>query len=158
MEFSLCNLLSTVAGEAGACDVGSWQAVACSIMNRVGHKEWKKYTTPMDIIAFTGYDAFTHKNHAYRTAFEYFQDRVEKTMPVNNRLDNLRAVVQPIFRGEVRPYPTIVLYFSPMAQIAFHQANPEKYKRARPNWNFDILKRVSVPGDVQDDMAFYAYK
>lgn len=38
-------------------------------MNRVGQQQWKQYTTPVQIIQNTGFDAYIHKNKAYTWAY-----------------------------------------------------------------------------------------
>lgn len=159
MNHELCVFLSTVAGEAGRCGIGSWQAVASSIINRVEDtkREWKAHKTVLDVISKTGYDAFTHKNFAYRDAFDYFQN--SGIAKPNRTMDKLRAIVEPIYTNRsVRPYPTTVLYYSPMALIALNMSDPARHTRKKPNWNFSLLKQVFVPGATQDDMAFFAYK
>lgn len=157
MEHELCVFLATVAGEAGNCGMASWQAVACSIINRAEDtkREWKRYKTVLEVISKTGYDAFTHKNFAYRAAFEYFQNGVGN----DNGLNMLRAVVEPIYTNRsIRPYPTTVLYYSPMALVALNISDPKRHTRKKPNWNFGLLKPIFVPGAQQDDMAFFGYK
>ena len=62
-------------GEASACSSTSWEAIANVVMNRVGVYEWSKYKTPIEIIKYTGFNAYKKPNNPYREAEEYFENR-----------------------------------------------------------------------------------
>jgi len=162
----LTEFLATIYGEAAQSTLAAWRAIASSILNRVGRREWRKYKTPLAIIANTGYDAFTERNQPYTHAKRYFQTQAPHDDP---RLKELAAVVTPIYMGWLYgailpphdrippPFPTIQLYYSPKAQHRLHEQRPDLY-HAYPKWHFDELVEVRVPGAEGDDFKFFAYK
>lgn len=147
--------LATIYGESALAKEPTWKAIASVILNRVGHREWKKYQTPLAIIANTGFDAFRQENIPYRNAYRVLGN--PPTIPATSPLLRLQAAVEPLYRGEVPSMAGIVLYYSPRAQAALHLAKPELY-HSIPKWNFDEIEAVAVPGAESDDFRFYKYK
>lgn len=152
--------LATIYGEAAQSSVAAWKAIASVIMNRVGVREWKKRKTPHDVIANTGFDAFTQKNQPYRKAYEYFDNiKMLRTQKTNLHLKHLAEAALPIYQGKEKPFPRIILYYSPKAQHVLHQKNPKLYTRPVPKWALSpLVELVKVPGCEEDDFAFYRYK
>lgn len=147
-------LVTTIYGEAGGCSEDSWKALANIIMNRIGTREWKNYTNPVDIIKNTGFDAYTNPNAPYRKAETYFKNRDFS----DEKIEKLVQTVIPIFRGETEDTTNgCVLYYSPEAQKALHQKYPHLYGE-NPSWDFTQLEEVKISGTENDDFKFYKYK
>jgi LysM repeat protein len=145
---------STINGEAGASSVESQKAIAHSIMNRVGKREWKRHKSPVDIVKNTGYDAYTQKNSPYVNAYERMTSEI-----VGPKLQLLINAVLPIFNGtEADTTGGVVLYYSPNAQKSLHKAKPAIYKREQPSWVNSKVENVIVSGTQDDDFAWYRYK
>ena len=64
----------TIYGEAAGSSEIAWETIASVIMNRVSSSRWE-YTTPVDIIKYTGFDAYRDRNAPYITAEDYFKNR-----------------------------------------------------------------------------------
>ena len=149
------TILTTLYGEAAGCTEVAWKAIANVIMNRVGVREWSKYETPLEIIKYTGFDAYTNPNNPYKEAQEYFENRDYSS----DRIERLIEAVLPILRGEEEDITNnAVLYYSPKAQEELHKKYPEKYPK-RPKWaESDALEEVTIEGAENDDLKFYRYK
>ncbi len=148
-------LITTIYGEANLCSEYSWKAIAHIIMNRVGYREWSQYKTPVDIIKYTGFDAYISHNNPYNEAESYFRNRDYS----NDKIENMIQVVMPILRGEEEDITqNAVLYYSPKAQEKLHKSNPEKYKEV-PNFaSSSQTEEVKINGTENDDFKFYKYK
>ena len=139
--------ISTVAGEAINTGRTGWEIVANVIMNRVGVGEWSEYDTVSEIIANTGFDAYTYKNVSYREAETYLNTG---NAPDVELYWNLIDVVLPIYRGDVEDITQGgELYYSPKSM------NPPG---SSPSWNFSVLEQIEIPGVSQDDFMVYKYK
>jgi len=154
------SFLATIYGEAAQSSTAAWKAIASVIMNRVGVREWKKHKTPFAVLANTGFDAFTQRNAPYKKAVDYFRALSAGTVQKTNlHLKFLAEAVLPIYKGEEKPFPEIILYFSPHAQRILHAKNPKLYTRPVPKWALSpLVELVNVPGCEEDDFAFYRYK
>ena len=87
--------VATVAGEMiGEAEI-TWKIVANVIMNRVGKREWKKYTTVTDVIKYSGFDAYSKNTTEFQKAKQYLNSRGVQT---NTRYENLINIVLPIYR------------------------------------------------------------
>ena len=120
---------------------------------RVSDSRWD-YTTPVDIIKYTGFDAYRDKNAPYVTAEKYFENRSYQ----NEKIEQLIDIVIPVYRREKGDITQgAVLYYSPRAQKALHEKYPQKYKSV-PTWDFSILEEIEIEGLGNDDFKFYKYK
>ncbi len=159
MNEEMTVLLATVYGEAANQSEAAWKAVAHTIMNRYKFKEWKKYKSVLELIANSGFDAFTHRNIPYQRAYAYFSEGRNKS--TNARLENFYKILLPIYQGKEFPHndERYVMYYSPKAQAYLHQKNPKLYKSDKPYWakKPDVLVEVKVPGCEGDDFAFFKY-
>ncbi len=126
------------------------------ILNRVGAREWRRYKTPLAIVANTGFDAFTQQNAPYCAALRY----LEKDGASNVRLGALMAAVLPILDGRAPRTTDAVLYYSPRAQAALHKAKPHLYRAAVPRWSIhpDVERVFPVGLVAGDDFAFFRYR
>ncbi|MEL4106285.1 kelch repeat-containing protein [Oscillospiraceae bacterium WX1] len=148
-------IITTVYGEAGDCSASAWEAVANVIMNRVGTREWKKYDTVTKVIKYTGFDAYTYPNSAYKAAMNYLNNRDGS----NAKLESLIKIVLDVYNGGTPDNTNgAVLYYSPRAMEALHDRDPKQYPNTKPSWNFDVLQEVTVKGAEKDDFKFYKYK
>lgn len=157
--------LATVYGEAANQSEAAWKAVATTIVNRFKFQEWRKYKTLHELIANSGFDAFTQRNIPYQRAYDYFSK--ERLVNTNKRMERFYEVVYPIFdkcisQGLLYKYAggeRYVMYYSPKAQAYLHQKNPKMYKSDKPYWAKmpDRLVEVKIPGCENDDFAFYRY-
>ena len=144
---------STIYGEAASQSIASQRAIAHVIMNRIGYKEWKKFSTPVEIVTKTGFDAYTHKTSLFRKAYSEMSSG-----KVGTRLQLLITAVEPIFNGvEKDSTGKVVLYYSPRAQAQLHKTIPSLYAE-QPKWNFSQLEKVNLLGTQVDDFAWYRYK
>lgn len=155
MTEELRIFLATIYGEAAQSSPASWKAIASVILNRVGQREWKKHKTPLAVIANTGFDAFTHGNSPYRTAYK----ALGMPFMVQERsiLGRLMEAAIPIYEGREPRTTDAQLYYSPRAQAALHAKKPRVWP-AKPRWNFDLLEQVQIPGTEKDDFAWYRYR
>lgn len=155
MNEELCVFLATVYGEAANESLAAQKAVAHTIMNRFQFKEWKKYKTIHELIAGSGFDAFTQRNIPYQRAYAYFSDRRQST---NARLEDFYAALLPIYERKEFPEDRHVLYYSPKAQAFLHNKDPKRYTRIKPKWaDSPLVVEVKVKGCEKDDFAFYKY-
>lgn len=146
--------VETIYGEANRCSEYSWQAIANVIMNRIGIREWRNYTTVTEVIKNSGFDSYTYKNDPFREAVAYFENRDYS----NATIEQMIEIVIPIYRGNGEDITGgAVLYYSPNAQSQLHKQNPDKYREV-PNWNFSLLEEVIITGAENDDFKFYKYK
>lgn len=147
--------VTTIYGEAVRCSEYSWQAIANIIKNRVGTREWSKYTSVSEVIMNTGFDAYTNPNIPFREAEKYFENRDF----TNTKIEEMIRIVIPIYRGNVDDITGgAVLYYSPRALKSLHQKNPSKYPNETPRWDFSRLEEVTIMGAENDDFLFYKYK
>ena len=72
-EFKL--LVATIYGEAANSSEIAWKAITCVIMNRVGKREWSEYSSPIEIITKTGFDAYSHKTPLFTNALAYLNGK-----------------------------------------------------------------------------------
>lgn len=147
--------VTTIFGEAGYCSEVAWQAVANVIMNRVGKYDWKKYTTPVEVIKYSGFTAYNSPNEPFREAKSYFEERDYS----NEQIEKMIEIVIPIFRGKGEDITNnAIAYYSPNAQKALHEKYPEKYPEI-PNWTLSqTVEKVEIDGLKNDDFQFYKYK
>ena len=143
--------ISTIAGE------GMWtakgkpvstvarQSIANVIVNRVGSREWKDYTTVSEICANTGFDAYDDNN--YWSCMEYLDNRDYS----NDYYEQVISEVMPIYNREVNDITNgAQLYYTPATMV------PEG---STPNWDFDALEEVTIDGvDPYYEARFYKYK
>jgi len=156
MNEELCVFLATVYGEAANESLAAQKAVAHTIMNRFEYREWKKYKTIHELIAGSGFDAFTQRNIPYARAYSYFSK--ERLVGTNNRLEDFYAALLPIYERTEFAHDRYVLYYSPKAQAFLHNKNPQQYTRIKPKWaESPLVMEVKVPGCEKDDFAFYKY-
>ena len=158
MNEELCVFLATVYGEAANESLAAQKAVAHTIMNRFQFKEWKKYKTIHELIAGSGFDAFTQRNIPYSRAYSYFSK--ERLVGTNSRLEDFYAALLPIYERTEFPENNIrhVLYSSPKAQAYLHNKDPKRYTRIKPKWaESPLVKEVKIGGCENVDFAFYAY-
>lgn len=147
-------LIKTIYGEANLCSKYAWQAIANLIMNRVGVREWKNYTSVTEVIMNSGFDAYTYKNEPYQEAEAYFADRDYS----NDVIEEMIRIVIPVYRGQTEDITGgAVLYYSPEAQKKLHDKNPQRYAET-PKWDFSQLQEVEIEGLENDDLIFYRYK
>lgn len=147
-------MIATIYGEAAGRSPASWEGIANVIMNRVGRGEWKNHDTVSKVIQNTGFDAYSYPNDPYRIATDYLNNRDGS----NPDIEKVIKVVLPIYNKQA--FDTTkgaVLYYSPRAQRELHEQNPNIYGES-PDWNFDELEEVNVPGSEGDDFKFYKYK
>ncbi len=158
MSEELTVFLATIYGEAANQSEAAWKAIAHTIMNRFQFREWKKYATIHELIAGSGFDAFTQRNIPYQRAYSYFsRDRLTGT---NERLEGFYKLILPIYESKEYPHndERYVMYYSPKAQAFLHNKDPKTYTRIKPKWaDSPLVREVKVPGCEADDFAFYAY-
>ena len=146
--------VTTIYGEANLSSEVTWQAIACLIMNRIGVKEWAEYATPIEVIKYSGFDAYSYPNQPFKEAKVYFENRDY----TNEKIERMIELVIPIYRGEVDDITGgAVLYYSPNAQKALHEEHPQKYPE-KPTWDFSKIEEVEIEGTENDDFKFYRYK
>jgi len=141
-------LIATIAAEATVTAQGNpvssagRQAMANVAINRVGSREWSKYTTVAEICQFTGFDGYGSKN--YQACMTYLNSR-----------DGSNATYEAIILDVMAAYDNDItggaqLYYTPAAM---------KPAGSTPNWNFSVLTEVSIPGvDPYYEGRFYKYK
>jgi hypothetical protein len=148
------HLIATIYGEAAGCSPAAREAIANVVMNRVGKGEWEKQDTVDKVIKNTGFDAYSDQNEPYRTAMSYLDNRDGS----NQDIERLIKVALPVYNRET---PDItggaVLYYSPQTQAISHVKRPDLYDEI-PDWDFNKLEEVKVPGTEQDDFKFFRYK
>ena len=141
-------LIATIAAEATVTAQGDpvssagRQAMANVALNRVGSREWSKYTTVAEICQFTGFDGYGDKN--YQDCMTYLNSR-----------DGSNATYEAIIWDVMAAYDNDItngaqLYYTPAAM------NPAG---SCPNWNFSVLTEVTISGvDPYYEGRFYRYK
>lgn len=143
--------ISTIAGEGMLTAKGkpvstvARQSIANVIVNRVGSREWKDYTTVSEICANTGFDAYDDNN--YWSCMEYLDNRDYS----NDYYEQVISEVMPIYNREVNDITNgAQLYYTPATMV------PEG---STPNWAFDALEEVTIDGvDPYYEARFYKYK
>ncbi|WP_256701028.1 RHS repeat domain-containing protein [Paenibacillus sp. P46E] len=154
----LVIMIATIYGEAANSSETSWEVIANVMMNRVETGEWKKYTSVLEIIKHTGFDAYTQKNQPYKEAMDYLESRGGKGSKENTYIEKLiQTVVDVYFNKREDITGGAVLYYSPKAQAALHNKYPKSYKE-NPPWNVKLLTQVKIKGLENDDFKFYKYK
>jgi hypothetical protein len=154
-EFKI--LIATIYGEAANSSESAWKAIICVIMNRIGKREWSEYSSPLEIITKTGFDAYSHKTPLYINALAHLNG---KKSSANTRI--IREIADAIYniykKSEVDFTNNSILYYSPKAQAQLHKKLPKKYKK-QPPWNFSVIEEVAISSlSPQDDFKFYKYK
>lgn len=155
MDEDLKIFISTIYGEAACSSVAAQRAIASVIMNRIDRLEWAKYDTAREIIAHTGFDAYTQENIPFKAAFRALGQGFKPN--AETPLAHLYSAVLPIYLQQEPPTTDAVLYYSPRAQSFLHNQKPGLYPE-RPRWDFSKIILVNVPGTENDDFAFYTYK
>ena len=93
---------ATIYAEAAGENLLSKRAIAHTIHNRVGVKEWKKYTTITAVITqpyqFNGYN-----NALYRDAYSYYVTGVWENEIERQAMDDCLAVCRAILEGDEDP-------------------------------------------------------
>ena len=140
-------LIATIAAEATVTANGTFvspqarQAMANVALNRVGKREWSKYTTVAEICKYSGFDGYGSKN--YWKCMEY----------LNNR-DGSNSVYETIIGDVLNAYNFDItngcqLYYTPAAM---------KPTGRVPNWNFNLLTEIPISGvDPFFEGRFYKY-
>jgi murein DD-endopeptidase MepM/ murein hydrolase activator NlpD len=151
---------STIYGEACGQSTASWKAIANVIMNRVGIREWKKYSTPAEVAKYSGFDACTQRTPNYKHA----ENQINAVNAIDEIKDGLvkklAIAVLPIYENREEDFTNgCQLYYSPKAQKALHEKNPAAYTSIKPKWaKSELLEQIVVPGTEKDDFAWYRYK
>ncbi|MEO7778493.1 MAG: hypothetical protein ABIY63_13255 [Fibrobacteria bacterium] len=154
MDEQLRAFLGTIYGEAAQASPATWKAIASVIMNRVGKREWRKLTTPLRVIACSGFDAFTRQNAPFHVAYTYFGN--DPQVAPWSPLERLRTSVLPIYEKREPVTTDAQLYYSPKALAELHRRSPQIWP-ARPRWHFDLLEPAIIPGTETDDFIFFRY-
>jgi len=139
--------VATVAGEMiGEAEI-TWKIVANVIMNRVGKREWKKYTTVTDVIKYSGFDAYSKNTTEFQKAKQYLNSRGAQT---NTRYENLINIVLPIYRKQTTDITNgAQLYYSPKSMTP---------TGSKPAWDFSQLEEITFSGVDQNTIKVYRYK
>lgn len=91
---------ATVYAEAAGQNALTKSAVAHTMYNRIGVKEWKKYTTITAVITqpyqFSGYN-----NAMYHSAYVYYETGVHQNEIERVAMDECLAICRAILEGEV---------------------------------------------------------
>lgn len=140
-------LIATIAAEASVTVKGipvssrARQAMANVALNRVGKREWARYTSVIEICQFTGFDGYGDRN--YTACMEY----------LNNR-DRSNSTYEAIIWDVLSAYESDItngcqLYYTPAAMQG----------SKRPNWNFSLLEEEYIYGvDSEYEGRFFRYK
>ena len=146
--------IATIYGEASGCNESSWLAIANTIMNRVQSKRFK-YNSASDVIKYSGFDAYG--SSLYNDALTYLNNR-DGGIDRNDLIEHIIEVVMPVYIGVTEDITEgVVLFYSTETQKAAHKKNPQKYKEV-PDWNWNELEEVIIPGSENDDFRFFRYK
>ncbi len=132
--------VATVCGESIGEGEVAWQFVANTIMNRLESKHWSKYNSVTDIIAYTGYDAYSRQTPEYCKAMNYLNNRTYD----NDLYENVITIILPIYNDEC----------DDMSYGATMYYNP---KLVTPNWNFAQLEELQIEGLESDEFKAYRY-
>lgn len=144
--------IATIYGEGTTYSTETRQALAHTIMNRVGVREWSRQNTVTKVIQNTGFDAYG--GALYKEAKAYLDNRDYS----NETIESIINVVLPIYRGEQEDTTNnAVLFYSPNAQAQLCKQNPSKYKNP-PSFVNDKVEEVVISGTENDDIKFYRYK
>ena len=87
--------VATICGEAIGESRESWIAVAWVIVNRVGHREWRKYDNVTDIIIHTGFDGYNSRQ--YNECMKYLENRDGS----NKLYEEVISAVMPVYFYEM---------------------------------------------------------
>ena len=140
-------LTSTIAAEASVTALGTpvssqtRQVMANVALNRVGSREWSRYTSVADICQYTGFDGYGGSN--YLACMDYLNQR-----------DGSNSIYEEIIWDVLSAYENDItngcqLYYTPAAM----QGNK------RPNWNFSLLEEEYIYGvDSEYEGRFFRYK
>ena len=140
-------LISTIAAEASVTALGTpvssqaRQAMANVALNRVGSREWSRYTSVAEICQYTGFDGYGGSN--YWACMNYLNQR-----------DGSNSIYEEIIWDVLSAYENDItngcqLYYTPAAM----QGNK------RPNWNFSLLEEEYIYGvDSVYEGCFFRYK
>jgi len=165
MDEQLRVFLATIYGEAAGSSPAAWKAIAHTMFNRVGFREWRDQKTVLRVIANTGFDAFTRRNAPYNHAYDILEnvDTDPEFAALPPVLAHLCETVIPVYCERLgRPsglHVGQVLYYSPKAQASLHASRPDVYKADRPYWakspELEVVDCRLAPGD---DFIFFRYK
>ena len=103
-------------------------------------KHWSKYNSVTDIIAYTGYDAYSRQTPEYCKAMNYLNNRTYD----NDLYENVITIILPIYNDEC----------DDMSYGATMYYNP---KLVTPNWNFAQLEELQIEGLESDEFKAYRY-
>ncbi len=146
-------MVATVYGEAANCSDAAKEAVANTIMNRVGKREWKNFSTVTDVIKNSGFDAYTYRNIPYKTAMDYLNNRDGSNWDIECTI----KIVSAVYKNKKKDNSKgAILYYSPNALAILHQQFPKKYPLT-PAWLNNRIQEVKVCGAEKDDLKFYRY-
>ena len=143
--------ISTIAGEATITAQGysvsplARQAIANVIMNRIGQREWARYTSAADICACTGFGGY--KSYLFHACMDYLNHRDGS----NEEIELLIEQVLPVYEGKVSDITGgAQLFYTPAAM-------PKGVKG--PRWDSSKLKEVLISGvDPYYEGRFFRYK
>ena len=147
--------VATICGEAIGSGTLACRIIAWVIVNRVGFREWKKYKSPISVIKNTGFDAYTYSTTEYKKAFSYLQEREKKHKRNNKLYENIITSVMPIYRHYKNKSFKRIYNISKGAVLYY---SPRSMGGSIPNWNFSLLKRISITGIRSYDFMFYKYR
>ncbi|MBF4454496.1 hypothetical protein IRT38_03640 [Acinetobacter sp. SK-43] len=146
--------VATINGEAENCSETSWKVIAHTMRNRVGFANWKSWSTIIQIVTKTGYDAYTQKNSPYKRA-----KKALDSGDISPKLMSLIKAVEPIFNGTEPDFTGgVVYYYSPKAQAQLHKSDPSNYPSLVPDFvvsKSNPTQQVQIPGTEKDDMRWY---
>lgn len=143
--------ISTIAGEATITAAGyrvsplARQAIANVIMNRIGQREWAKYTTATEICAYTGFGGY--RSYLYEDCMDYLNHRDGS----NEEIETLIKQVLPVYEGTVSDITGgAQLFYTPAAMPR---------GEGGPRWDNSKLKEILISGiDPYYEGRFYRYK
>lgn len=146
--------VATINGEAENCSETSWKVIAHTMRNRIGFANWKSWSTIIQIVTKTGYDAYTQKNSPYKRA-----KKALDSGDISPKLMSLIKAVEPIFNGTEPDFTGgVVYYYSPKAQAQLHKSDPSNYPSLVPDFvvsKSNPTQQVQIPGTEKDDMRWY---
>ena len=143
--------VSTIYAEANVAANGyplspiARQAVACVIMNRIGQREWERFTCASEICAYTGFTAYG--NAHFQECMDYLNERDGS----NLRIEEIISEVMPVYTGEISD-------ITGGAQIFYTPAAMRPNKKDL-GWNPALLREVIISGiDPYFEGRFFKYK
>ena len=129
--------IATICAEAIGESKESWIAVGWVMMNRIGHREWRKYDNVYDIIVNTGFNGYG--DPLYNDCMAYLNNRDGS----NKLYEELINTVMPVYHREMDD-PTFfsTMYYTPregrgapsfstsprVTEVFIEGVNPEKLR------------------------------